>query len=178
MSEAGFLSLFQGTVIIDAMTGEEVHTAVRPQWWVEVTRTLPQGAYEKAQRHIVGDTQLEARGDSGADARYIQTSDILGYQHALVEAALVDWNLTDETGNRLAIANLEDRKRSLAKLPPGVFMGIYSIIAAHNQPRSAAEAATFQAGSGEGDPGRIEADRLGSETGAGDEHLQEVGPDA
>lgn len=173
----GFLSLFEGTVIVDATTGREVSSAARPEWWVELTKTLSQGDYEKAQRFIVGDSTVQAKQGEEADATYLQRTDILGYQRALVEAALVDWNLTDEHGDRLPCANLEDRKRSLAKLPPGVFMGLYGVVSEYNQPRTPGEAATFPAGSGASGEDGSEGDRSVGETPAGDVDLQEARPD-
>lgn len=148
----GFLSQFDGTLTLDASTGAVVDDAQlavdgKPEWWVEIRKTLDSGAFERAQRHLVGDMGIEAKASEDAeDAVMRQRSDVIGYQRELALGGIVDWNLTDKHGDPLPCSNRTDLAASLEKLPPYLYTAIHAEIARNNQPRTAKEKATFRDG--------------------------------
>lgn len=155
----GFLGLYGGSFKVDAtkvgVEGERPNQEIvgrvktgdpDPEWWIELRETLPQADYEATQRVFLGDTHLEQRAnESGAGDMLVKAgANELAYQKELLIRGIVDWNLTDEKGEKLPLDSQVERAASIARLPQAVFIGVYQVLTLLNQPRGAADRTRFQ----------------------------------
>lgn len=166
----GFLSLYAGTQIVDAETGELVPSRDAAAWWVELKRCLPKVDFDAAQEALMGKIGFE--GVAGReDTAMRATADTVAYQSELVARAVVAWNLTDERDELLGVGVIPDgapeqaraeivktTKASLELLPQPVFAALLKIVMEANQPKGALERAGFR-NSGVGGPA---GDRAGA----------------
>jgi hypothetical protein len=154
----GFLSLYDERDRIEMGGG----------YYVEIKKFLSDAEHDRAQRALVS-PRIEstvAKAGGGADEAEVRavttTIDQQGYNIEVLVAAIIDWNLTDETDQLLPLPPYmpppsagEDkvnrvRRESIRRLPHFAIERILKQIS-DNKKLGADDAATFQ-GQGEGAP--------------------------
>lgn len=137
----GFLSLYGGTVRIDItdIADPDGH------WWVDIKKTLSGAeldiaegkklqmtavatddakalkmAKERAQRQMLG-LPVEPEEEQASGTRTQVRMDTAAYRLELLALAIVDWNLTDEMDQKLPLAPMDAKRRSIKRLPPHVY---------------------------------------------------------
>jgi len=137
----GFLSLYGGTVRIDITEPADPDG----HWWVDIKKTLSgaeldiaegkklqmtamanddasavRAAKERAKRQMLG-LPVEPEEEQTSGTRTQVRMDTAAYRLELLALAIVDWNLTDEMDQKLPLAPLDAKRRSIKRLPPGVY---------------------------------------------------------
>lgn len=137
----GFLSLYSGTVRIDLTDQGDPDG----YWWVEVKKTLTgaeldlaegkklqmtavanddtkaaKAARERARRELLG-LAVEPEEEQVPGARTSVRVDTAAYRLELLTLAITDWNLTDEADRPLPLVPFDAKRRSIKRLPPGVY---------------------------------------------------------
>lgn len=161
----GFLSRYAGTEKVDVTDlGPDDGT----EYWVEIRSTLSGDEWDRANAlHVKAAANLTtnsakaarqaaakrraalAQGRSAEDGEDDLTTmlsfDTPAYRRALLEAAIVSWNLTDQHGRMLPLKDKEGRRASIAVLPGEVRDRLFERIEA-GQPvkRSKEEDADFR----------------------------------
>lgn len=137
----GFLSLYGGTVRVDITEPSDPDG----HWWVDIKKTLSgaeldiaegkklqmtaiatddakaaKAAKERAHRQMLG-LPVEPEEDVTPGAQTHVRVDTAAYRLELLALAIVDWNLTDEMDQKLPLAPLDAKRRSIKRLPPHVY---------------------------------------------------------
>jgi len=134
---AGFLSLFN----------EPERVVVADGFWVDIKKALTAEDYEAAQRALLG--RMTMTGD-GLRAE----PDTIAYQHELVYRSIIDWNLTDEDGEKLPLTPEASKHKAIRRLPQSVFVDLYNRVNEASTPRSGEAEMRFRSGSEVSDSGR------------------------
>ena len=135
---SGFLSLYNAPERIEVAKG----------YWIDVKSNLTTEDYEAAQRALLGKMSMVVGGDLQSEP------DTIAYQREIVSRAIVDWNLTDENSQPLALEPRDAKIESISRLPQSVFIMIYERVNESTAPRSKDDEVCFResdSGSADGD---------------------------
>lgn len=133
---AGFLSLFN----------EPERLNVAPGYWVDIKKSLTAEDYEAAQRALLGKMSM-------SNNSLTAEPDTIAYQHELVFRSIIDWNLTDENGEQLALEPAKAKHDAIRRLPQVVFVDIYNRINEASTPRTKEDEIQFRDGGESRDSG-------------------------
>jgi len=134
----GFMSRYAGTERVDVTDlGPDDGT----EYWVEIRSSLSGDVWDRADAlHVKAAANLKVSAAKAArqaaaerraamanghaagevdddDLTTMLSFDTVAYRRALLEAAIVDWNLTDQYGRPLPLKDAEGRAASIAALP-------------------------------------------------------------
>jgi len=161
----GFMSRYAGTEKVDVTDlGPDDGT----EYWVEIRSALSGDVWDRADAlHVKASANLKvsaaktareaaakrraalANGqpveDDGEDLTTLLSFDTVAYKRAVLEAAIVTWNLTDQHGRPLPLKDPEGRAASIRVLPGEVRERLFERIeAGRPKKRTPAEDADFR----------------------------------
>lgn len=155
----GFMSRYAGTEKVDVTDlGPEDGT----EYWVEIRSTLSGDVWDRADAlHVKASANLKvsaakaareaaakrraalANGrpveDDDDDLTTLLSFDTVAYKRAVLEAAIVSWNLTDQHGRPLPLKDPEGRAASIRVLPGEVRERLFERIEANRPKKRTAE---------------------------------------
>lgn len=155
----GFMSRYAGTEKVDVTDlGPEDGT----EYWVEIRSALSGDEWDRADAlHVKASANLKvsaakaareaaakrraalANGrpaeDEDGDLTTLLSFDTVAYKRAVLEAAIVSWNLTDQHGRPLPLKDPEGRAASIRVLPGEVRERLFERIEANRPKKRTAE---------------------------------------
>lgn len=154
----GFMSRYAGTERVDVTDlGPDDGT----EYWVEIRSTLSGDEWDRADAlHVKAAANLTVNAaktarqaaakrraalangggdDDGDDLTTMLSFDTVAYKRALLEAAIVSWNLTDQHGRPLPLKDKDGRRASIAVLPGEVRDRLFERIEAGRPKKRTAE---------------------------------------
>lgn len=132
----GFMSRYAGTERVDVT---DLGPGDGTEYWVEIRSSLSGDQWDRADAmHVKASANLkvsaakEARkaaakrraamangrpAEDDDDLTTLLSFDTVSYRQALLEAAIVDWNLTDQYGRLMPLKDVDGRRAAIASLP-------------------------------------------------------------
>lgn len=174
----GFMSRYSGTDRIDVT---DLADPDGTEYWIEVRRSLTGDQWDRAdaahmqagasvtqnaseagraaRRQAARRRSGQATAEDDAALNTLIKIDNASYRRAVLDFAVVDWNLTNEYGMKLPLEPAERREQSIALLPPEVRTRIVEHVeASKTAERDATEEAEF--------PGDVQDGGAGGQDGA------------
>jgi hypothetical protein len=105
----GFLSEYDGTEKVDLGNG----------YWAELRVFLPSEAEAKAQQRLA---RVQVKADPASGKAMDMTTDVDqgAYLNEMAAQALISWNLTDKDDKLLPFKSIEDKRKSIGRLPKSI----------------------------------------------------------
>lgn len=124
-----FAEIYSGTEIIDIGNG----------YWIRIKESLTRDEKRRADAHL---QKVEGMMDDSGKVRGVVNPDYASYQHVMVAASIVAWNLDEIDGSLWPLSPWDARDRSVGCLPDVVFEKVFDRVVDLNK-RDPAEDRTF-----------------------------------